>query len=396
MKKLIVFILVLCFGFTTYAEDIEEPTEIYAQSAVLMDAESGRVLFEKNGTDRKAMASTTKIMTCIIALEKGNLEEVVTFSKEAASQPKVHLGASLNEQFYLEDLLYSLMLESHNDSAVAIAESVSGSVEAFAQNMNQKAKEIGCENSYFITPNGLDASDDGGVHSTTAVDLARIMSYCITKSPQKEKFLEITQTSDYSFSNLEGNKSYSCYNHNTFLSMMPEAISGKTGYTSDAGYCYVGAVESEGRTFVVSLLACGWPNNKNYKWSDMRKIVEYAMEAYHYKTIDTFPDTENAIILNGIPKSNELFEEAKVSTKIDDQNEKIVCLLKDSEEIHYLIEQKETLEAPVMQGDKIGEIIYYLDEEEIASYPIRIQETIEEKEFAWYFLKVCEKYIMKN
>lgn len=396
MKKLIVFILVLCFGFTTYAEDIEEPTEIYAQSAVLMDAESGRVLFEKNGTDRKAMASTTKIMTCIIALEKGNLEEVVTFSKEAASQPKVHLGASLNEQFYLEDLLYSLMLESHNDSAVAIAESVSGSVEAFAQNMNQKAKEIGCENSYFITPNGLDASDDGGVHSTTAVDLARIMSYCITKSPQKEKFLEITQTSDYSFSNLEGNKSYSCYNHNTFLSMMPEAISGKTGYTSDAGYCYVGAVESEGRTFVVSLLACGWPNNKNYKWSDMRKIVEYAMEAYHYKTIDTFPDTENAIILNGIPKSNELFEEAKVSTKIDDQNEKIVCLVKDSEEIHYLIEQKETLEAPVMQGDKIGEIIYYLDEEEIASYPIRIQETIEEKEFAWYFLKVCEKYIMKN
>ena len=288
------------------------------------------------------------------------------------------------------------MLESHNDSAVAIAESVSGSVEAFAQNMNQKAKEIGCENSYFITPNGLDASDDGGVHSTTAVDLARIMSYCITKSPQKEKFLEITQTSDYSFSNLEGNKSYSCYNHNTFLSMMPEAISGKTGYTSDAGYCYVGAVESEGRTFVVSLLACGWPNNKNYKWSDMRKIVEYAMEAYHYKTIDTFPDTENAIILNGIPKSNELFEEAKVSTKIDDQNEKIVCLVKDSEEIHYLIEQKETLEAPVMQGDKIGEIIYYLDEEEIASYPIRIQETIEEKEFAWYFLKVCEKYIMKN
>lgn len=396
MKKLIVFILVLCFGFTTYAEDIEEPTEIYAQSAVLMDAESGRVLFEKNGTDRKAMASTTKIMTCIIALEKGNLEEVVTFSKEAASQPKVHLGASLNEQFYLEDLLYSLMLESHNDSAVAIAESVSGSVEAFAQNMNQKAKEIGCENSYFITPNGLDASDDCGVHSTTAVDLARIMSYCITKSPQKEKFLEITQTSDYSFSNLEGNKSYSCYNHNTFLSMMPEAISGKTGYTSDAGYCYVGAVESEGRTFVVSLLACGWPNNKNYKWSDMRKIVEYAMEAYHYKTIDTFPDTENAIILNGIPKSNELFEEAKVSTKIDDQNEKIVCLVKDSEEIHYLIEQKETLEAPVMQGDKIGEIIYYLDEEEIASYPIRIQETIEEKEFAWYFLKVCEKYIMKN
>ena len=142
MKKWIVLILVLCFGFTVHAEEIEEPAQIYAQSAVLMDAESGRVLFEKNGTDAKAMASTTKIMTCILALENGDLDSTVTFSKEAASQPKVHLGASENEQFYLRDLLYSLMLESHNDSAVAIAEAVSGSVEEFAKAMKQKAKEI--------------------------------------------------------------------------------------------------------------------------------------------------------------------------------------------------------------------------------------------------------------
>lgn len=396
MRKWIVLILVLCFGFTAHAEEIEEPTEIYAQSAVLMDADSGRVLFEKNGTDIKAMASTTKIMTCIIALERGNLESIVTFSKEAASQPKVHLGAAVNEQFYLKDLLYSLMLESHNDSAVVIAETIAGSVEMFAELMNQKAEEIGCENTYFITPNGLDDADENGVHSTTAVDLAKIMSYCITKSPQKEKFLEITQTAEHDFSNLDGNKSYSCYNHNTFLNMMPEAISGKTGYTADAGYCYVGAVESEGRTFVVSLLACGWPNNKNYKWSDMKKIVEYAMEAYHYKTIETFPDTEEIIVRNGIPKSNDLFEDAIVSTKIDSQKEEISYLLKKDEEFQYMIEQEEIVNAPVIKGEKIGEITYYLEEEKIVSYPIRVEESIEEKVFAWYFFKVCENYAMRN
>lgn len=396
MKKWIVLILVLCFGFTVHAEEIEEPAQIYAQSAVLMDAESGRVLFEKNGTDAKAMASTTKIMTCILALENGDLDSTVTFSKEAASQPKVHLGASENEQFYLRDLLYSLMLESHNDSAVAIAEAVSGSVEEFAKAMNQKAKEIGCENTHFITPNGLDASDEEGMHSTTAVDLARIMSYCVTKSPQKEKFLEITQTTDYSFSNLAGTSTYSCYNNNSFLSMMPEAISGKTGYTSTAGYCYVGAVESEGRTFVVSLLACGWPNNKNYKWADMKEIIAYAMEAYHYETVEVFPETDSVLVVNGIPKSDKLFENAFISTEVDMQNEKIECLLKESEEIQCFVEQKESIEAPVTKGDEVGEVTYYLNEEKIASYPIRVQETVEEREFSWYFRKICENYCMKN
>ena len=162
-----------------------------------MDADNGRVLFEKNGSEKKPMASTTKIMTCILALEEGNLTDVVNVSENAARQPKVHLGMQMDEKFYLRDLLYSLMLESHNDSAVAIAEHIGGSVQAFADKMNAKAKEIGCRDTYFITPNGLDASDDKGEHSTTAEDLARIMSYCILKSPKKESFLSITQKGSY-------------------------------------------------------------------------------------------------------------------------------------------------------------------------------------------------------
>ena len=214
VKKWLMFLFVLVLGIPVQAE---EPDELYAQSAVLMDAESGRVLFEKNGLDVKAMASTTKIMTCILALENADEKTEVTFSENAVRQPKVHLGASKGETFYLGDLLHSLMLESHNDSAVAIAEAVAGSVEAFADRMNQKAKEIGCKNTCFITPNGLDATatltDKNGdtsevFHSTTAEDLAKIMSYCITKSSCKEQFLEITQTPTYTFSNCAGTRNF--------------------------------------------------------------------------------------------------------------------------------------------------------------------------------------------
>ena len=212
-----------------------EPGNLYAQSAVLMDADSGRILFSQNGQTERANASTTKIMTCILALEYGSLDDVVTASEKASSQPKVHLGVTSGETFYLRDLLYSLMLESHNDAAVIIAESVGKSVEGFADMMNAKAKEIGCRNTYFITPNGLDAADDQGIHHTTAEDLARIMKYCIMDSPKKEMFLEITRTPNYQFTDCSGKRTYSCNNHNAFLQMMEGALSGKTGFTADAG-----------------------------------------------------------------------------------------------------------------------------------------------------------------
>ena len=373
----------------------EEPKELYAQSAVLMDADSGRVLFEKNGFDVKAMASTTKIMTCILALEYGDENAVVTFSGNAAKQPKVHLGAAVGETFYLRDLLHSLMLESHNDSAVAIAEAVSGDVQTFADLMNRKAKEIGCENTYFITPNGLDASDEYGTHSTTAVDLARIMSYCIMDSPKKDRFLEITQVAQHSFSNIDGKRNYSCSTHNSFLSMMDEAISGKTGFTADAGYCYVGAVESEGRIFVVSLLACGWPNNKNYKWADMKKIVSYGMENYTYKEVPVTLKLEKIRILNGIPKSGALFEDAVITPQIKSDGDVLSVLMNQNEQTEIRVEQKEMLTAPVEFGEELGTVTYLLNGNVIASYPITTEENIKEKDFSWIFSKILEMYALQ-
>ena len=153
----------------TEAEESEiKPSDLYAQSAVLMDADSGRILFAKSGQKERPMPSTTKIMTCILTLENGNLSDTVAVSKNAAGQPEVKLGMKEGESYVLKDLLYSLMLESHNDSAVAIAEHIGGSVEGFAGLMNEKAEELGCFHTYFITPNGLDARDQQGIHHTTA------------------------------------------------------------------------------------------------------------------------------------------------------------------------------------------------------------------------------------
>ena len=231
---------IFSFPFQTRAEgEIREPDGLYALSAVLMDGDSGRVLFEKNGEEQRPMASTTKIMTCILVLESGKQEETARTSAYAASMPEVRMGAGEGESYKVRDLLYGLMLESYNDAAVILAEHVGGSTPAFAEMMNEKAGEIGCENTWFITPNGLDAQEETRegvkVHSTTAEDLARILRYCIQDSPAREEFLEITRTSSYTFTDIAGTKTIACTNHNAFLSMMEGALTGKTGFTADAG-----------------------------------------------------------------------------------------------------------------------------------------------------------------
>lgn len=378
---------------TAHVVKVEEPTGLYAQAAVLMDADSGRILFQKNGDEVLANASTTKILTCILALEEGNLEDVVTASETATVQPKVHLGMKAGEQFVLRDLLYSLMLESHNDSAVAIAEHIAGTTEGFAKMMNKKAKKIGCRNTYFITPNGLDAVDEKGSHSTTATDLAKIMSYCITESEQKDMFITITGTPNYSFSNVAGTRNFNCSNHNSFLNMMEGAFSGKTGFTGKAGYCYVGALERDGRTFVVALLACGWPNNKNYKWSDTRKLMEYGVENFSYRSVEEKIELPRIEVQDGIGQDDELFEKAYADPKVDYGNDiDFSFLLRNDEKIEVSIACEETLQAPLKKGHKIGKVIYSLNGTEIQQFPIVVKEDVEERSISWIFEKIAEMY----
>lgn len=379
--------------FMEMEADVKEQPDItlYAKSAVLMDAASGRVLYEKNGCEHMPNASTTKIMTCILTLELGNLEDEVRVSSYAASMPKVRLGMSTDDTFRLRDLLYSLMLESHNDSAVAIAEHIAGSVEGFAQKMNQKAKELGCKDTYFITPNGLDAQDETGVHGTTAEDLAKIMSYCI----QNETFLEITRTQNHQFTNLSGTKSYNCNNHNAFLQMMDGALSGKTGFTGNAGYCYVGALEREGRTFVVALLACGWPNNKSYKWADTTALMNYGLERYQNVDVceygEKIPPVE---AVDAEPQNGRLYDKITIPLRI--KEEAVIVLKREDEQVKTIYDVPKDLKAPVMEGQKVGSVTYYLGERQIAEIPICAGKSVKKLEPSWYEDYLLKLFFMKK
>lgn len=392
--------LFCCQVFPVCAQEKKEQQEelqLYAQAAVLMDADSGRVLYGKNEKEILPMASTTKIMTCILALEYGDLDDMAEVSAYAAGMPKVKLYVRQGETYRLEDLLYSLMLESHNDSAVVIAEAVGGSVEGFASLMNQKARDIGCYDTYFITPNGLDAAvnDNGRIHSTTARDLAKIMAYCVTDSPAREQFLKITQTMSYDFTDGTGQRSFHCSNHNAFLGMMEEAVSGKTGFTNNAGYCYVGAVESRGRVFTVALLACGWPGNKSYKWSDMKKLARYGMEKYEYADIYERHDFPDIPVKNGIDaKTGTPYEEAYAAVAVEDGGVRsLPYLLCAEDEVEVKVQTARSLDAPVSKHEEVGQISYYLNGTLVRQFPVVTQNAVGERTYRWICAYILDRFL---
>ena len=384
--------------------------QLYAQSAVLMDAGSGRILYEKNSDEQRPMASTTKIMTCILALEYGNPEDYVRVSAYASSMPKVKLNMQSGEVYRLKDLLYSLMLESHNDSAVAIAEHIGGSVEGFAAMMNQKAVDIGCYDTFFITPNGLDATataknGEMKTHSTTAADLAKIMTYCIMNSPKKEEFLAITKTPSYQFEGFKekdgeivpSGRAFSCYNHNAFLSMMEGALSGKTGFTGNAGYCYVGSLRRGNRTFVVALLACGWPNNRSYKWSDTKKLMNYGLENYEYHSLQevkAFEDSLAPVKVLGA-QTDRIGESAFIPVTVaeKEENGRIEgVLLKAGEKFEVRKNIKTVLEAPVKQGMETGTISYLVDGKVYGVDYVVTAGAMEKTDYAWCLWQTVKLY----
>ena len=384
-------VLPLCAEESGGQKTGDMPENLYARSAVLMDADSGRVLFGKEEDVIRPMASTTKIMTCILALEQMEAGQTVTASEYAAGQPKVKLGLQDGEEFYLTDLLYSLMLESHNDTAVVIAEGIAGTSEAFVDMMNQKAKEIGCDHTYFVTPNGLDGEDDGGTHSTTARDLARIMRYCIMESPAKEEFLEITATRFYQFQNVEQSRSFSCNNHNAFLDMMDGALTGKTGFTGEAGYCYVGALRKDDRTFIVALLACGWPDHKGYKWADTRKLMEYGIEHYHYQNVWKELSLPKLSVSGAVSDQNPYTDCVGVSLEFEEKGGSLRILLGEGESIRTEKQITQELEAPVKAGKKVGSVSYYLEEREIGVFSVVTSETVEKRDLKW-----CLSWLVKK
>lgn len=432
LKKRIAFFFICCLclfygvpvnaaGDTSLSEN-----DLYAKAAVLLDGDSGRILYGKNQDEVLPMASTTKIMTCILVLEQVSLDEQAQASSYAASMPAVRLGVRSGESYKIKDLLYSLMLESHNDAAVILAEHVgkkllggeladkpAGScsieeskqaVAAFAELMNQKAEELGCKNTCYITPNGLDATQqteaDGETvtrtHSTTAAELALVMRYCLYQSEQSENFLHITRTSDYSFT--ANGRSFCLTNHNAFLNMMEGALSGKTGFTGNAGYCYVGALEQGDKKLIVALLACGWPNNKTYKWSDTKKLMQYGLNNFHYLSLEAdifyYDEAQLPALLVRNGASEELIYEVTEPVSIRDGllPDYQGMLLSEEEQVTVEVDCTTELEAPVEAGQELGEIRYMLGEEVLKTEKLVATKAVERIDYKWCFRRVFEVF----
>ena len=373
---------------------LTDNVKLYALSACVLDAETGRVLYGKNENEVRAMASTTKILTCLLALENCSMDELVTVSDYAASMPDVQLNMKAGEQYRLYDLLLSLMLESHNDTAVAIAEHVGGSVEDFCKMMNQRASELGCTNSTFLTPNGLDkelVTEEGNKkHSTTARELAIIMAECI----KNEQFVEICRTQSAMIQNHEKTRSFRLENHNALLRTMAGVIAGKTGFTCDAGYCYVGAVERDGTVYICTLLGCGWPNNKNYKWSDMKELIAFAEE--QYKQADIVPQGLQERLPKEIPvaegiRGGSIQKMLSLKTLTENNDEVVV---RCGERLYVVCEIPEYINAPITEGTEVGKIHYILNGQTIKTDSLTAEYTIDKIVFYDYLYFVLNEFFL--
>ena len=359
------------------------PENLYARSAVLMDADTGRILFGKNDNEVMPMASTTKIMTLLVTLEHADLDEIVEVSARAASMPDVQLHIREGERYRLQDLCYSLMLESHNDSAVAIAEHVGGTVEGFAAMMNQKAKHLGCYHTYFITPNGLDAEDEHGKHSTTARDLARIMRCCM----KNETFLSITREPSWTFTDVDGSRSFTVQNKNAFLQMMEGALTGKTGFTNEAGYCYVGALERGEKRLIAVVLACGWPNHKTWKWADTKALINYGLEDYHKETVGSDRTAlEPVSVMDGQKERVEILTDAASED----------FLLKEDDEFTMEVLVPDVLKAPVQAGELVGSVVYYINGQIVDLFPVYTASEVKKIDLEWRLRQVIDLWQMGN
>lgn len=318
MKKIISLLLIFCTVFCP---------AVYAKNdgaVCVIEAQTGEVVNERNSVARLPMASTTKIMTCITAIESCNLDEVVTVSDNASRQEgsSAYLGAGY--QLTMFDLLCGLMLNSGNDAAVAVAEHVSGTVEEFAKLMNDKAKEIGVGNTNFTNPNGL--PDDE--HYTTAYDLAMITRYAM----KNDAFREIVSKGYHKAEIVNEDIEREFVNHNKLLSSYEGCVGVKTGFTKAAGRCLVSAAERDGIMFIAVTL-----NDPN-DWRDHRAMLDSAFSKYSMRDLITegekIPYSDYDLVYGNslsVPVKNG----GKIRTKVD---------------LHI----PKTLKLPVAAGEKIG------------------------------------------
>lgn len=373
----------LIISWPVYGEDgsnNQEALNINAKGAILVEESSMRILWERDADLPLPMASTTKIMTCIVALENGNMEDIVVASKRAAAAPKVKLFLKPGERQTLEDLMYALMLQSSNDAAVAIAEHVGGSVEEFCEIMTQKAKELGAKATVFKTPNGLDAPG----HVSTPYDLAIISKHAF----ENPEFLKIITTSARNIPSkpLEESRPHALVNKNNFLTSYPGANGIKTGYTGLAGHCFVGAAKRDDMQLFAVVLASGWGGvGRNQKYIDTARLMDYGFKNYKITPIKQAMDDAGALpVIKGEEEIVRLAYGKSLNLPLrEDEKDKISITLNIPTEI----------QAPIKARQSIGIAEVFIDQRLVGTLPIITTTNVDEKTIKRSIQKAFKEWI---
>ncbi len=359
------------------ANTVTDEPKLNSRVAIIYDRASGKILYEKNGNKQTPMASTTKILTSIIVIENSDLSDVVTIDSKSAGTGGSRLGLKKNDKITVHDLLYGLMLRSGNDAAVALAIHVGGSIEGFAEMMNEKAKELGLINSHFVVPHGLDMNG----HYTTAYELAKITDYALNIS----KIKEIVGTKTYTVT-INGQPRV-ISNTNELLGNLYGVYGVKTGFTNGAGRCLVTSCKRDELDIITVVIGA---DTKKYRTSDSMKLIEYAYKNYQMIDIENkikeqFESwkklNQNRIIINkGVQNEVELELE-----KID--YEKMAIKNTQIDNINIEINSLFYLEAPLEENEVIGNLKVIIGEEVVEILEIYNRQEIRKKEIQDYLLE---------
>lgn len=374
MKKLRAFLAVF-LAVSAFAPVFAgaEIAGVKTSACSLVEVESQRVLYSENGDKQLPMASTTKIMTALVAIERGNLSDTVTITRESAGTEGSSIYLEVGETLTLEELLYGLMLHSGNDAAVAVAIHVGGSVSGFCEMMNQKARELGANSTHFVNPNGLPASG----HYTTANDLAKIAAAAM----RNEQFKKIVGTVSITIPHDGRDWDRALSNKNRLLYSYEGANGIKTGYTKAAGRCLVGSAERNGMQLVSVVLNC------SDMYNDTAALLDYGFGNFSRHTLIA----KNAV-LGEVNVKNGVEEALEARAKGD-----IVLTLTEEEAQRASVVAKllTGVKAPVEIGDYLGTAEVWLDGAMVASEELAATVAVKERTFLYYLNIVFGGWLQK-
>lgn len=343
--RIFTFIFALALMFSFCKDASAEQISVSAQSAILIETSSDKIVYEKNAYAKLPMASTTKIMTALCAIENSYTNKIVEVDKRAVGTEGSSIYLAYGEKISVRDLLYGLLLHSGNDAAEALAYAVSGSREKFVDLMNKTAKKIGAENTHFTNPSGL--YDDE--HYTTSHDLALIASYAM----KNELFAKIVSTKSAKISN--GDKGYDriLSNHNKLLRLYPGCIGVKTGYTKKCGRCLVSCARRDGVTLICVTL------NDPDDWNDHMKLFDFGFSVCNVYRVASSGDYAMKL---GVSGGSKKYCTAEFADSLED-----TCVNSDMGKISIKYDLPGNLKAPVRSGQKIGRASLLSDGKQIDS-----------------------------